>query len=62
MHVYGAYSAERIAWFLRDSGARALVAEGADHLARIGEGRGDLDQLNHVWTIEDNAIDVFDLE
>ncbi len=56
--VYETSSAEQIAWILRDSGARAVVAEGADHLARIGEGRGDLDQLNHVWTIEDNAIDV----
>ena len=45
-----------IDYILRDSGARAVVAEGADHLARIAEVRGELDQLNHVWSIGDNAI------
>ena len=54
--VYETSSAEQIAWILRDSGARAVVAEGADHLARIAEVRGELDQLNHVWSIGDNAI------
>ena len=56
--VYETSSAEQVEWILRDSSARAVVAEGPDHLARITEVRGGLDQLNHVWTITDNAVDV----
>ncbi|HEU5035948.1 MAG TPA: AMP-dependent synthetase/ligase [Nocardioides sp.] len=54
--VYETSSAEQIAWILEDSGARAVVAEGPEHLARINEVRGRLDILNHVWSISDNAI------
>jgi long-chain acyl-CoA synthetase len=56
--VYETSSAEQIAWILSDSGARAAVAEGADHLARISGLRGDLPDLEHVWTIDDDAVDV----
>jgi len=56
--VYETSSAEQVAWILRDSGARAAVAEGPAHLARIAEVRGDLDDLNHVWSLEDNGVDV----
>ncbi|MCW2793274.1 MAG: AMP-dependent synthetase and ligase [Nocardioides sp.] len=56
--VYETSSTEQIAWILRDSGARAVVAEGADHVARVNEARADLDQLNHLWSLADNAIDV----
>jgi long-chain acyl-CoA synthetase len=56
--LYETSSADQIAWILRDSGARAVLAEGPGHLARIAEVRGDLEQLNHVWAFEDNAIDV----
>ena len=56
--VYETSSAEQIEWILRDSAARAVVAEGPDHLARLTEVRADLDELNHVWTISDNAVDV----
>ncbi|GAB3768105.1 long-chain acyl-CoA synthetase [Nocardioides ginsengisegetis] len=56
--VYETSSAEQIAWILRDSGARAVVTEGPDHTARVTEARGDLDQLNHVWSITDNAVEV----
>ena len=35
-----------------------MVAEGAEHLARITEVRAGLDELNHVWSIADNAVDV----
>ena len=55
--IYETSSAEQVAWILADSGARAVVAEGADHLARIREVRSGLDQLNHVWSITDNAVD-----
>ncbi|MCW2844072.1 MAG: AMP-dependent synthetase and ligase, partial [Nocardioides sp.] len=56
--VYETSSAEQIAWILRDSGASAVVAEGPQHLARVNEARGDLEQLNHLWSLADNAVDV----
>ena len=56
--VYETSSAEQVEWILRDSAARAVIAEGPDHLARITEVRTGLDELNHVWTITDNAVDV----
>ncbi|MEP9365609.1 AMP-dependent synthetase/ligase [Nocardioides sp. CN2-186] len=55
--IYETSSAEQVGWILRDSEARAVVAETPEHLARITEVRGDLDRLNHVWSITDNAID-----
>ena len=55
--IYETSSAEQVGWILADSGARAVVAEGADHLARIREVRPGLDQLNHVWSMADNAVD-----
>ena len=33
--IYETSSAEQVGWILQDSAARAVVAEGADHLARI---------------------------
>jgi long-chain acyl-CoA synthetase len=56
--VYETSSAEQIAWVLGDSGARAVIAEDAGHTARVNEVRGDLDRLNHVWSLADNAIGV----
>ncbi|WP_137292773.1 AMP-dependent synthetase/ligase [Nocardioides dongxiaopingii] len=50
--VYETSSAEQVEWILRDSGARAVVAENAEHLARITSVRGSLDELRHVWTID----------
>ncbi|WP_457205733.1 AMP-dependent synthetase/ligase [Nocardioides sp. P5_C9_2] len=58
--VYETSSAEQVAWILTDSGAKAVVAEGKEHLARINEARqsGAGSDLNHVWSIDDNAVDV----
>ena len=58
--IYETSSAEQIGWILQDSAARAVVTEGPDHLARVREAReaGDLDSLQHVWSIQDNAVDV----
>ena len=58
--IYETSSAEQIGWILQDSGAWAVVAEGPDHLARVRTARdsGDLAELQHVWSIEDNAVDV----
>jgi long-chain acyl-CoA synthetase len=55
--VYETSSAEQIAWILADSGARAIVAEGRDHVGRVEEVRGGLDQLRHVWSIADGGVD-----
>jgi len=56
--IYETSSAEQVGWILADSGAVAVVAEGAAHLHRIAEVRGDLTHLKQVWSIEDNAVDV----
>ncbi len=56
--VYETSSAEQIEWILGDSGARAVVAEGPEHTARIAERRTGLPELNHVWSLTDNAVDV----
>jgi long-chain acyl-CoA synthetase len=56
--VYETSSAEQIEWILSDSGARAVVAEGTIHTARIAERRSSLSELNHVWSLDDNAVEV----
>ena len=58
--VYETSSAEQIGWVIQDSGARAVVAESAPHLARVREAReaGAGSDLNHVWSIDDNAVGV----
>src|SRR4051795_5155568 len=56
--VYETSSAEQVQWILQDSGARAVVAETPEHVARVNEVRKDLDGLNHVWSITDNAVDI----
>ena len=58
--VYDTSSAEQVRWVLEDSGARALVVEGPHHLARVRDARraASLDDLIHVWSFADNAVDV----
>jgi len=56
--VYETSSAEQIGWILQDSGARAVVAEGPDHVSRIASVRGDLTDLIHLWSLTDNAVGV----
>ncbi|MDP3894724.1 long-chain fatty acid--CoA ligase [Nocardioides sp.] len=56
--VYETSSAEQVGWILQDSGARAVVVEGPEHTARVSQVRGDLEHLNHVWSLEGNAVDV----
>jgi long-chain acyl-CoA synthetase len=56
--VYETSSAEQIEWVLADSGARAVIVEGPVHTARVAERRFGLTGLNHVWSLDDNAVDV----
>jgi long-chain acyl-CoA synthetase len=56
--VYETSSAEQIGWILEDSGARAVVAEGPDHVARVNAVRPGLSDLNHVWSFTDNAVEI----
>lgn len=56
--VYETSSAEQVAWILGDSGARAAVVEGSEHTARVASVRGGLDDLHHVWSFADNAVEV----
>ncbi|MGY2874568.1 long-chain acyl-CoA synthetase [Marmoricola sp. URHA0025 HA25] len=56
--IYETSSAEQIEWILEDSGARAVVAESADHTGRLKEVRDRVTGLHHVWSIEDNAVAV----
>ncbi|MFT4286828.1 AMP-dependent synthetase/ligase [Nocardioides sp.] len=56
--IYETSSAEQVRWILDDSGAKAVVAEGPEHVTRIAETRGVLTDLNHVWSFEDNGVDV----
>ena len=56
--VYETSAADQIGWILRDSGACAVIAEGRDHLARVTSVRSELDDLHHVWAIDDNAVGI----
>ncbi|HEX5088325.1 MAG TPA: AMP-dependent synthetase/ligase [Nocardioides sp.] len=56
--IYETSSAEQVQWILQDSGARAVVAETPEHVARVNEVRAGLGELNHVWSIADNAVDI----
>ena len=56
--VYETSSEEQVAWILADSGARAVVTEGPEHTARVSAVRADLEDLLHVWSFADNAVDV----
>nr|WP_237690239.1 AMP-dependent synthetase/ligase [Nocardioides panacisoli] len=55
--IYESSSAEQVAQILADSGATAIVVEGASHRERVAEVRSDLTDLNHVWSLDAGAID-----
>ncbi|MBT8225993.1 MAG: long-chain fatty acid--CoA ligase [Dactylosporangium sp.] len=50
--IYETSSAEQIAWILADSGAVACFVETDRHAELVGEVRGQLPMLDHVWGIE----------
>ena len=55
--IYETSSAEQVQWILSDSGAVACLVETPDHLAVVEEVRGDLGELDHLWTIDSGAVD-----
>ncbi|SFC06104.1 long-chain acyl-CoA synthetase [Nocardioides terrae] len=56
--IYETSSPEQVRWILQDSGTKAVVAEGPEHVSRIAETRSALTDLNHVWSFADNGVDV----
>jgi long-chain acyl-CoA synthetase len=56
--IYETSSTEQIEWILGDSGAVAVIAEGPAQTARIAQRRPALSDLNHVWSLTDNAVEV----
>lgn len=56
--IYETSSAEQIEWILQDSAAVAVIAEDAGHIGRISEVRANCTDLNNVWSINDNAVDL----
>jgi long-chain acyl-CoA synthetase len=56
--IYETSSAEQVGWILSDSGAAACIAETGEHRLTVEKVRGDLPELRHVWTIEDDAVAV----
>lgn len=55
--VYETSSADQVHWILSDSGVRAAVVETPAHAALVEGIRGDLPQVEHVWTIDDGGLD-----
>ncbi|MET7878246.1 AMP-dependent synthetase/ligase [Micromonospora profundi] len=55
--IYETSSAEQAAWILADSGAVAVVVETPTHAALVDGIRERVPELNHVWQIEQGAVD-----
>ncbi|HCJ48463.1 MAG TPA: long-chain fatty acid--CoA ligase [Microbacterium sp.] len=55
--VYETSSASQISWILSDSGAIAMIAEGAKHAERIAEVRSEVPLIREVWTMESGDLD-----
>ncbi|GLZ03489.1 long-chain-fatty-acid--CoA ligase [Actinomadura sp. NBRC 104412] len=55
--VYETSAPQQIEWIVGDSGAKAVFAETADHLAAIEEVREALPALANVWGIESGGLD-----
>ena len=55
--VYETSSASQISWILSDSGAIAMIAEGAKHAERVAEIRSEVPLIREVWTMESGHLD-----
>jgi long-chain acyl-CoA synthetase len=54
--IYVTSSAEQIEWIMSDSGAVAVVVENEALAAKVESVRGKLDDLTHVWRIDDGVV------
>jgi long-chain acyl-CoA synthetase len=54
--IYETSSTDQVAWILSDSGARAVVVEGAEHAAAVDSVRGEAPELGPVWVIDDGGL------
>ena len=55
--IYVTSSEEQIEWIMSDSGAVAVIVETAALEAKVESVRGKLDGLQHVWRIDDRAVE-----
>ena len=55
--IYETSSAEQVQWILADSGASAIVVESERHEELVASVRASLDDLAHVWQIDNGAIE-----
>ncbi|GAA3901099.1 AMP-dependent synthetase/ligase [Microbacterium invictum] len=55
--IYETSSPAQVSWILSDSGAIAVVAESADHAARIAEIRSEVPLVREVWTMASGDLD-----
>ncbi|QLD12847.1 AMP-dependent synthetase/ligase [Microbacterium oleivorans] len=55
--VYETSSSSQISWILTDSGATTVIAESADHAARVAEIRADVPLVREVWTMASGDLD-----
>ncbi len=55
--VYETSAGDQLAWVMGDSGARAAVVETASHRTRLAEVRDALPALEHVWCLDEGAVD-----
>ncbi len=56
--LYDTTPSDGVRAVLQDSGARAVVTEGPWLTERVTQARSALPDLVHVWSLEDNAVDV----
>lgn len=55
--IYETSSPEQARWVLRDSGARAIFVETAEHEQTVGQVAGEVPTLEDTWRIDDGALD-----
>jgi len=55
--IYETSSASQVSWILSDSGAIAVIAESADHAARIAEIRDEVPLVREAWTMQAGDLD-----
>ncbi len=55
--IYETSSADQVEWIVGNSGARGIVLETDEHRDLVASVRGELADLEHVWCLDDGAVD-----